>query len=188
MHSRAWPLFVCRYLMAFQSWFLCFEAGSLYGTRLTAWYAKTPCRTSATLISSQGKFGVIINTITIVWIAFAIVLFTMPTAIPVTPITMSESRFTGTSYLADSAICRLRFRRFRRLHVDLCGMVRRLGQAALHGSEGQPCRHGSGNGLGRRSDQKVRRKAERGRVSWATMTLKPFLDIPIMHISFLPHL
>lgn len=40
---------------------------------------------------SLGKFGFIINIITVIWIAFAIVLFTMPTAIPVTASSMSES-------------------------------------------------------------------------------------------------
>lgn len=39
----------------------------------------------------KGRFGAIINVITVLWIAFAVVLFTMPTAIPVTPVTMSES-------------------------------------------------------------------------------------------------
>lgn len=38
---------------------------------------------------SLGKFGFIINLLTVVWIALAIVLFCMPTAIPVTPVTMN---------------------------------------------------------------------------------------------------
>lgn len=38
---------------------------------------------------SLGKFGFIINICTIVWIALAIVLFCMPTAIPVTPVSMN---------------------------------------------------------------------------------------------------
>ena len=36
-----------------------------------------------------GKFGYVINYITVIWILFAIVLFTMPTSIPVTPSTMN---------------------------------------------------------------------------------------------------
>ena len=38
---------------------------------------------------SLGKFGVAINLVTVCWIALAIVIFCMPTAIPVTPTTMS---------------------------------------------------------------------------------------------------
>lgn len=39
---------------------------------------------------SLGKFGYVINLITVCWIALAIVIFCMPTAIPVTPISMSS--------------------------------------------------------------------------------------------------
>ena len=48
----------------------------------------------------------LINTIAIAWISFAIVLFTMPTAIPVTPITMSAqiSSFSLEHDKADSSI------------------------------------------------------------------------------------
>lgn len=38
---------------------------------------------------SLGKFGVAINMVTVCWITLAIVIFCMPTAIPVTPTTMS---------------------------------------------------------------------------------------------------
>ena len=38
---------------------------------------------------SLGKFGYAINIATIIWIVFAIVLFCMPTAIPVTPVSMN---------------------------------------------------------------------------------------------------
>ena len=38
---------------------------------------------------SLGKFGFIINAVTVVWITLAIVLFCMPTAIPVTPVSMN---------------------------------------------------------------------------------------------------
>jgi amino acid transporter len=38
---------------------------------------------------SLGKFGLVVNIITVCWIALAIVIFCMPTAIPVTPVTMS---------------------------------------------------------------------------------------------------
>jgi amino acid transporter len=38
---------------------------------------------------SLGKFGFAINMVTVCWIALAIVIFCMPTAIPVTPTTMS---------------------------------------------------------------------------------------------------
>jgi amino acid transporter len=38
---------------------------------------------------SLGKFGFAINTATVCWIALAIILFCMPTAIPVTPTTMN---------------------------------------------------------------------------------------------------
>src|ERR1700738_2768332 len=34
---------------------------------------------------SLGKFGLVVNIVTICWIALAIVIFCMPTAIPVTP-------------------------------------------------------------------------------------------------------
>jgi amino acid transporter len=40
---------------------------------------------------SLGKFGYFINLVTVCWIALAIVLFCMPTAIPVTAVTMSIS-------------------------------------------------------------------------------------------------
>jgi len=38
---------------------------------------------------SLGKFGFLINMVTVCWIALAIVIFCMPTAIPVTPTSMS---------------------------------------------------------------------------------------------------
>jgi amino acid permease (GABA permease) len=51
-----------------------------------------------------GKFGYVINIITILWILFAIVLFTMPTVIPVTPSSMNYASvlfvfFAGVSVL-----------------------------------------------------------------------------------------
>jgi amino acid permease (GABA permease) len=51
-----------------------------------------------------GKYGYIINIITILWILLAIVLFTMPTAIPVTPSSMNYASvlfvfFAGVSVL-----------------------------------------------------------------------------------------
>jgi amino acid transporter len=41
---------------------------------------------------SLGKFGFAINMVTVCWIALAIVIFCMPTSIPVTPTTMSSFR------------------------------------------------------------------------------------------------
>ncbi|CAF1252123.1 unnamed protein product [Rotaria sp. Silwood1] len=51
-----------------------------------------------------GKFGYVINIITILWILLAIVLFTMPTAIPITPSSMNYASvlfvfFAGVSIL-----------------------------------------------------------------------------------------
>ena len=40
---------------------------------------------------SLGKFGFAINMVTVCWIALAIVIFCMPTAIPVTPTSMSST-------------------------------------------------------------------------------------------------
>ncbi|ORY23939.1 amino acid/polyamine transporter I [Naematelia encephala] len=51
---------------------------------------------------SLGKFGFIINGITVVWISFSIILFCMPTAIPVTPQSMNYASvvFAGFSAIA----------------------------------------------------------------------------------------
>ncbi|KAG8932771.1 hypothetical protein FRC03_003310 [Tulasnella sp. 419] len=53
---------------------------------------------------SLGKFGFIINIITVLWITFAIVLFTMPTAIPVTPTTMNYASVVFAGFTLISAI------------------------------------------------------------------------------------
>lgn len=53
---------------------------------------------------SLGRFGVIINVITVIWISFAIVLFTMPTAIPVTPVTMNYASVVFAGFTFISAI------------------------------------------------------------------------------------
>ncbi|KAI9636211.1 amino acid/polyamine transporter I [Dioszegia hungarica] len=51
---------------------------------------------------SLGKFGYFINILTVIWIIFSIVLFCMPTAIPVTPPTMNYASvvFAGFSTIA----------------------------------------------------------------------------------------
>ncbi|WVQ81749.1 hypothetical protein IAT38_003874 [Cryptococcus sp. DSM 104549] len=51
---------------------------------------------------SLGKFGYAINIITVVWITFSIILFCMPTAIPVTPTSMNYASvvFAGFSFIA----------------------------------------------------------------------------------------
>ncbi|KAG8855588.1 hypothetical protein FRB96_006782 [Tulasnella sp. 330] len=53
---------------------------------------------------SLGKFGYIINVITVIWIAFAVVLFTMPTAIPVTASTMNYASVVFAAFTMISAI------------------------------------------------------------------------------------
>ncbi|KAG9125063.1 hypothetical protein FRC07_009113 [Ceratobasidium sp. 392] len=53
---------------------------------------------------SLGKFGFIINVLTVAWIALAIVLFTMPTAIPVTPQSMNYASVVFAGFTAISAI------------------------------------------------------------------------------------
>ncbi|KAK4684117.1 choline transport protein, partial [Tremellales sp. Uapishka_1] len=49
-----------------------------------------------------GRFGFVINIITVVWISFSIILFCMPTAIPVTPQSMNYASvvFAGFSTIA----------------------------------------------------------------------------------------
>ncbi|KAK8847707.1 hypothetical protein IAR55_005566 [Kwoniella newhampshirensis] len=51
---------------------------------------------------SLGKFGYVINIVTVVWISFSIILFCMPTAIPVTPQSMNYASvvFAGFSFIA----------------------------------------------------------------------------------------
>lgn len=51
---------------------------------------------------SLGKFGYVINIITVVWISFSIILFCMPTAIPVTAGSMNYASvvFAGFSFIA----------------------------------------------------------------------------------------
>nr|ODN86931.1 GabA permease [Cryptococcus depauperatus CBS 7841] len=51
---------------------------------------------------SLGKFGYVINIITVVWITFSIILFCMPTAIPVTSQSMNYASvvFAGFSFIA----------------------------------------------------------------------------------------
>ncbi|XAO21902.1 hypothetical protein I312_100658 [Cryptococcus bacillisporus CA1280] len=51
---------------------------------------------------SLGKFGYVINIITVVWITFSIILFCMPTAIPVTAESMNYASvvFAGFSFIA----------------------------------------------------------------------------------------
>jgi len=51
---------------------------------------------------SLGKFGFIINLITVIWIMFAIILFCMPTAIPVTPISMNYASVVFVFFAAVS--------------------------------------------------------------------------------------
>lgn len=53
---------------------------------------------------SLGKFGFIINALTVAWITLAIVLFTMPTAIPVTPQSMNYASVVFAGFTAISAI------------------------------------------------------------------------------------
>ncbi|KAF8756630.1 Amino acid permease [Rhizoctonia solani] len=53
---------------------------------------------------SLGKFGFVINILTICWISLAIVLFTMPTAIPVTPQTMNYASVVFAGFTAISAV------------------------------------------------------------------------------------
>ncbi|ODN80855.1 hypothetical protein L202_02996 [Cryptococcus amylolentus CBS 6039] len=49
---------------------------------------------------SLGKFGFAINIITVVWIAFSIILFCMPTAIPVTPTSMNYASVVFVGFAA----------------------------------------------------------------------------------------
>jgi amino acid transporter len=73
--------------------------------------------TSATLVSvirgrkavrhstfSLGKFGLFINIATIIWICLAIILFCMPTAIPVTPISMNYASVVFMAFAMISLI------------------------------------------------------------------------------------
>lgn len=51
---------------------------------------------------SLGKFGFIINLITVVWIMLAIILFCMPTSIPVTPVSMNYASVVFVFFAAVS--------------------------------------------------------------------------------------
>lgn len=53
---------------------------------------------------SLGKFGFFINVCTIVWISLAIVLFCMPTAIPVTPVSMNYASVVFMGFASISLI------------------------------------------------------------------------------------
>lgn len=53
---------------------------------------------------SLGRFGFFINTVTILWIALAIVIFCMPTAIPVTPTSMNYASAVFVFFAAISFI------------------------------------------------------------------------------------
>jgi amino acid transporter len=53
---------------------------------------------------SLGKFGLFINIATIIWICLAIILFCMPTAIPVTPISMNYASVVFMAFAMISLI------------------------------------------------------------------------------------
>lgn len=53
---------------------------------------------------SLGKFGLIINCITIVWICFAIILFCMPVALPVTPTSMNYASVVFAGFATISVV------------------------------------------------------------------------------------
>ncbi|PQE24746.1 gaba permease protein [Rutstroemia sp. NJR-2017a WRK4] len=53
---------------------------------------------------SLGRFGFFINAITVVWIALAVILFCMPTAIPVTPVSMNYASVVFVFFAAISVI------------------------------------------------------------------------------------
>ena len=115
---------------------------------------------------SLGKFGFVINVIAVCWIALAIVIFCMPTAIPVTPVTMSNdsSRLLQLTYrLRQCCICRL--------HHHLSGLVLRLGKEAFRWTSNARQRS-------RRTAQRSRREpAERCRL---------FIRKCRLHVNFIP--
>lgn len=53
---------------------------------------------------SLGRFGYLINAVTVLWITFAVVLFTVPTAIPVTPATMNYASVVFAAFTSVSAV------------------------------------------------------------------------------------
>ncbi|GFZ43713.1 hypothetical protein JCM24511_01433 [Saitozyma sp. JCM 24511] len=53
---------------------------------------------------SLGKAGFFVNTVTVVWIAFSIILFCMPTAIPVTPTSMNYASVVFAGFSAVAAL------------------------------------------------------------------------------------
>jgi len=53
---------------------------------------------------SLGKFGFFINVCTVVWISLAIILFCMPTAIPVTPVSMNYASVVFMGFASISLI------------------------------------------------------------------------------------
>lgn len=75
---------------------------------------------------SLGKFGYVINIITILWICLSVALFCMPVAIPVTKESMSPPpllRYICTCSLLISPAFRLRIGSLHRIHNYLSGMV-----------------------------------------------------------------
>jgi amino acid transporter len=58
---------------------------------------------------SLGRWGIVLNGITVLWILFAIVLFSMPAVVPVTKVSMSAlSDFLGVRGFYSSALLRFR--------------------------------------------------------------------------------
>ncbi|CAG8957406.1 hypothetical protein HYFRA_00011387 [Hymenoscyphus fraxineus] len=53
---------------------------------------------------SLGKFGFFINIATIIWIVFAVIIFCMPTAIPVTPVTMNYASVVFMAFASISLV------------------------------------------------------------------------------------
>lgn len=79
---------------------------------------------------SLGKFGFVINMITVVWITFSIILFCMPTAIPVTAASMN---YASVVFAGFSAIAALWYAVNARKHYQ-GPVVSRVKREDLHGA------------------------------------------------------
>jgi amino acid transporter len=88
---------------------------------------------------SLGKFGPFINGVTIVWIFFAIVIFCMPVAIPVTPSTMN---YASVVFVFFAVVAAIWYIVYGRAHFKGPGSMDLEGEAPITGTPG-----GDGNGI-----------------------------------------
>ncbi|BEJ15277.1 hypothetical protein CspHIS471_0410440 [Cutaneotrichosporon sp. HIS471] len=82
---------------------------------------------------SLGKFGWVINSITVIWITFTIALFCMPTAIPVTPQSMNYASVVFAGFSAIAALWYVTYGHKNYKGPQVAVLARRMSLSSDHG-------------------------------------------------------